>query len=136
MTYTFEENIFSDLHKDARGRRPGDGHEFYQPYTTDARKQEIWDSMIEEFNDEQKEEEMRHTAALESFEARIAATRALGASTDVDAIKWILESEELTAYDYMYGVDYVAYHFGLAYSNPLKELFTKAMADVSQPNYI
>jgi hypothetical protein len=31
-------------------------------------------------------------------------------------------------YDYMYGADYAAFHFGLAYSNPFKEMFTQAMA--------
>jgi len=127
MTHTFEANIFSDLFKDARGYRPDSGHEFYMLDTTDDRKQEIWDSMIEEFNEAQEAEQKREAAALAAFEARVAATRALGASTDVEAIKWILDAEGMDEYDYMYGADAAAFHFGLAYSNPFKELFTQAM---------
>jgi hypothetical protein len=95
MTHTFEANLFSDLFKDARGYRPDSGHEFYMLDTTDDRKQEIWDSMIEEFNEAQDYEKQREAAALTTFEARVKETRAPGVSTNVEAIKWILKSYRL-----------------------------------------
>ena len=46
--YTYDENIFSDFHKDAYGFRPRD-HRFYD--ATPAEKQVIWDDVSRAFDD-------------------------------------------------------------------------------------
>ena len=40
----------------------------------------------------------------------------LGAQSEVQALKWIMEAEEFSDYDLQYGPSYFCYHFGLSYS--------------------
>ena len=46
MTYTFDADIVSDLHKDAFGRRPSEG--FWDRWNSgdDDQKQEMWDDLL------------------------------------------------------------------------------------------
>jgi hypothetical protein len=113
-TYTFDANIFSDLHKDAYGFRPRN-HEFYD--ASDARKQEIWDAVVRDLEIEMENTRNAEARAVAAFDARIQETIALGAGDVETALRWILEGEEFSLHDYQYGADYVAYHFGLPYAN-------------------
>ena len=119
MAFTYDENIFSDLHKDARGFRPR-GHEFYT--ATPERKQEIWDAMLVELEDEIENERRGQIAAQRRFEELVTETIAVGVEVDRDtAIRWILEAEGIDGYDAADGGEYVCYHFGMCYG--LKEQF-------------
>lgn len=108
--YTYDENIFSDLHKDARGYRPR-GHEFYT--ATPARKQEIWDAMCDELENEIERERRAQLDAQRLFEERITETIEMGAGDRDTAIRWICDAEDITGYDAAYGGSYFCYHFGL-----------------------
>lgn len=119
-TYTFDENIVSDLHKDARGFRPSQLWWEGWIFSTDDRKQVIWDSLLVELEGTMTEDARREAAALEAFEALIAKNIELGASDKATAIRWILEAEDMGEFDLAYGADYVAYTFSLSYSNPYK----------------
>jgi hypothetical protein len=81
----------------------------------------MWDSLCRELEDTMAEGGRREAAALENFEAEIAAMRKMGAETTRQAIKWIFHAEGMDRYDLAYGADYVAYHFGMAYNNPYKQ---------------
>ena len=120
MAYTFDEQIVSDLHKDARGRRPDEY--FWEEWTQcgDDVRQSMWDGLLRELADTMAAERAREAKALADFEAEIAANRKLGAETDRQAIKWILHAQKLDRYDLQYGADYVAWNLGLAYNNPSK----------------
>lgn len=120
MAYTFDERTVSDLHKDARGRRPDEY--FWEEWTQvgDAGRQMIWDSLCRELEESMAAERARAARALENFRARIAETRAVGAYSDKEAICWILDAERLDEHDLAYGADYVAWNLGLAYDNPYK----------------
>jgi hypothetical protein len=120
MTYTFDDNIVSDLHKDARGFRPTEY--FWEEWTqsSDNVKQIIWDNLCKELEESMAEDARREEIALENFEAQIAAMRKLGAETTRQAIKWLFHEENMDRYDLQYGADYVAYHFGLNYRNPYR----------------
>ena len=48
--FSFDDNLYSDLHKDARGYRPRGDH--YQLTATDAEKQVLWDNLLSEMDDE------------------------------------------------------------------------------------
>ena len=116
--FTYCEDTFSDLHKDARGYRPR-GHEFYT--ATPERKQEIWDSMLVELEDEIERERREQLANQHALEERIAATIELGARDREQALLWICEAEGIDKYDAAYGGSYFCYHFGLTYR--LQEMF-------------
>ena len=136
MAYTFDSNIVSDLHKDARGFRPSEY--FWEEWTQvgDEGRQIIWDSLINEFNATMAAERDAEAAALENFRAQIKAMRKLGAETERQAIKWIFHAEGMDRYDLQYGADAVAYHFGMSYQNPyravIQECCDQALAVIEQ----
>ena len=127
MTYTFEENTVSDLHKDARGSRPTEY--FWEEWTQAPAdiKQQIWDNLCCELENTMAVERDREVRALASFAQRIVDNINLGADSIETAIRWTLEAEQMTAHDLAYGADYVAFHFGLNYQNPYKDQITAAI---------
>jgi len=115
MSYTFDENIISDLHKDARGYRPSQGWwDIWETLSDDA-KQETWDSLCTELESEMDRERKMQEQNLAELKQRIQETIKLGAGDEVTALKWIMEAEGFEEYDYLYGASYFCYHFGLSY---------------------
>jgi hypothetical protein len=133
MTYTFCENTVSDLHKDARGFRPS--QLWWESWTSaaDAQKQQIWDSLLSEFDDTMARERAEEQRALDSLTARINETIELGAGNTVTALKWIMEAEEFDDYDLQYGPNYFCYHFGLSYGVktelPIQQAMNELLAE-------
>jgi hypothetical protein len=129
MAYTFDAQIVSDLHKDARGYRP-DAY-FWEEWNQcgDDTRQAMWDNLIRELEDTMAEDRRREAVALARFEDLLARTRQAGAGDDETAVRWILEGEGFEEHDYWYGADYCAFHFGLNYSNPYKDLFNRVCRD-------
>ena len=84
--YTYDENIFSDYHKDAYGFRPRN-HEFYD--ATPDRKQEIWDSVGRAWDIRQEEEAEEEARALREFEAVISSIIEAGAGDRITALQWM-----------------------------------------------
>ena len=115
MAYTFDENIVSDLHKDARGFRPSEY--FWEEWTQcgDDIRQAMWDNLCRELEETMAAERDAELRAEIAFHQRIQGAMLLGAADELVAIRWILEAEELTKFDLAYGSDYVAFHFGLPY---------------------
>ena len=62
--YTFDDNIISDLHKDARGFRPNEY--FWEEWTQspDDAKQQIWDSLCIEMEQSMAEQKAAEAAAV------------------------------------------------------------------------
>jgi hypothetical protein len=113
--YTFDENLYSDLHKDVYGFRPLSRDEFY---TSSAdQQQKIWDDLLESLEQVVNQERIEKEAAATSFQELINKTIDLGASSEDAAIRWILDGENFTVFDYQYGAEFVSYHFGLPYNN-------------------
>ena len=115
MTYTFDENLVSDLHKDARGSRPDEY--FWEEWTNidAAGKQFIWERLLGELAVAQKEEQTREQSAIDSFEKHVVSLESISNSRK-QSIRWIIEGLALTDSDKMYGGDYICYKLGLPYS--------------------
>ena len=90
-TFTFDTEIFSDLHKDAYGFRPR-GHRFYAPETTDEERQRIWDSTHEDVLRSIWEDKAREENAVAMFETRIDQLIRIGAKDRTTAIEWIRQA--------------------------------------------
>lgn len=118
--YTFDSNIVSDLHKDARGYRPSEY--FWEEWDQcgDDNRQAMWDSLCRELEETMAADRAREVEALENFRAQIKSMKKLGAETTRQAIKWIFHAENLDRYDLRYGADYVAFYFGMNYRNPYR----------------
>ena len=88
--YDFDDNIFSDLHKDAYGFRPR-GHEYYE--AAPARKQEIWVRVCEDLETAQDEEARREQEAVAEFKAQITKVIEAGAGNRINALRWMTSTE-------------------------------------------
>ena len=113
--YTFDEQIVSDLHKDARGFRPSEY--FWEEWSQcgDDTRQSMWDNLLEELAAETARQKDAYARAEIQFHQRVQGTMLAGAEDELTAIRWILEAEQITKFDLAYGSDYVAWHFGLPY---------------------
>lgn len=132
--YTFDEKIVSCLHKDARGFRPGQSWWQMWDALGDAEKQNVWDALCAELEDEMAREKLEQSRAYAKLLDRILDTMKLGAEDQKTAIKWIIEAEEFSDYDLQYGADYFCYHFGLNYQMknklPIQEAINEMLYEV------
>ena len=113
MTYTFEYNLFSDLHKDAFGFRPRD-HRFYSTLTTDEERQEDWDYVCKCLDVELERMKNAEIQSDIEFEDRILHCVACGADDRESAIRWILDGDDFSEMDFAYGFGYIQYEYGIS----------------------
>ena len=110
MAFTFDDNLYSDLYKDARGVRPGNAGYVYWDTLSPAEKQVQWDGLIREMNQRCDEEAAMEKLAIDRFEAQIQSWIEIGAKTREDAIRWFHQAEETNG-----DGDYLCYRLGLPY---------------------
>ena len=122
--YTYDEQIVSDLHKDAYGYRPREGFWRHWNESTSDEKQEIWDGLLRDLDAEMEAEQRRKDEAVEAFEARVEKTVAMGAGDRLTAIRWIVDGMDLDYTDLCYGGERICWELGLPYS--MSVLFTEA----------
>lgn len=110
--FTYDEDLFSDLYKDANGFRPR-SHEFYWDETTPQRKQEIWDATIKDLNAEIEYQEQAQKESVVKFEKLVEETIESGAGDRETAIHWLRTAEDD---EYMENDDgYFEYTYNLPY---------------------
>ena len=114
--YTFDEQIVSDLHKDARGFRPTQYWWDQWSLCTSDQKQTMWDSLCRELEETMAAERAAEARAALALTERLEQMYDLGAKSEVQALQWIMEAEEFDDFDLRYGPSYFCYHFGLSYS--------------------
>jgi len=109
--YTFDDNIVSDLHKDAYGFRPGEY--FWSSWTgsSDAEKQVIWDNLIINLDREMEREREAQAAAIVRFEERILDTMSVVVSANRgDVVRYFADMEgcddDLEHLEYLMGIPY------------------------------
>jgi len=115
MSYTFDANIVSDLHKDAYGYRPTSVFWIDWNNGSDSYKQKMWDYLLEDLDAELARERDEQALAVFSYETQIANNIALGAADRATAIRWMMQSMELGENDLYYGGSLVCYKLGLPY---------------------
>ena len=119
MAYTFDEAIVSDLHKDAHGFRPS--AYFWRTWNAEglSGKQIIWDALCRYLEQTQEREQDEVKRAISEYEVRIASYISIGAKDRATAIRWLVQSLELTETDDMFFTcvaEYICYTLGLPYS--------------------
>lgn len=90
----YDERILSDLHKDARGFRPGQTFCDDWKAATVAERNATWSSLIAELQAEQEREAADQRLALARFEALISKTIELGAGSRQAALRWLIEADD------------------------------------------
>jgi hypothetical protein len=110
MAFTYDDNLYSDLYKDAWGVRPGEWGYKYWNSLSPAEKQVQWDYLIGEMNKRCDEEAAMEKLAISRFEAQIQHWIEIGAKTREDAIRWFHQAEDTNGDN-----DYLCYRLGLPY---------------------
>ena len=119
--YDFDDNIFSDLHKDAYGFRPR-GHEYYEALP--ARKQEIWVKVCEDLEAAQEEEARQAEEAVAEFKAQITKVIEAGAGNRITALRWMTSTE---TFYHSQDVEHWVYKQGILFTDYGRELVHELM---------
>ena len=119
--YDFDDNIFSDLHKDAYGFRPR-GHEYYEALP--ARKQEIWVKVCEDLEAAQEEEARREQEAVAEFKAQITKVIEAGAGNRITALRWMTSTE---TFYHSQDVEHWVFNQGILFTDYGRELVKELM---------
>ena len=112
-TYTFDDSIVSDLHKEAYFVRPREDFWSRWDVASQDEKQAIWDDLIDSAQETARLEKQREARQVAAFEARVTSTMESGAATRADAIRWIFQAEGMEDEQ---DAGYVCYCMGLPYS--------------------
>jgi len=136
MTYTYDENVLSDLHKDARGFRPR-SEDFWGRWAEcdDDGKEAIWNGLLEELDRTMAYEAKETAKAVADYEKEIKEVIALGAGTRKRALLWMLDSDEadkMPACDF--DVENWMFKRGLLGEHKIKEELVKIMIPIWKGN--
>ena len=94
MTYTFDSDQVSDLHKDAYGYRPGSWWWDMWDHLSMEGKQMEWDSILKALARENERFELEQKHAIEKFEGLVTRTIDNGAEDRQSAIEWIMHCSD------------------------------------------
>ena len=93
MEFTYSDDCFSDLHKDVYGFRPRGSLMQEWEDRTPRQKQELWNALCDELEENNKADRKAEVEAIERFEARIQDVIGLGAGDRKTALRWISSQE-------------------------------------------
>lgn len=108
--YTFDSDTVSDLHKDARGWRPREDFWGMWKKADDARKQRIWDGLLEELKISMEEDKIREQYALDDFEHKLKLTMSTHKIDQETALRWMIQpyrvenSQDIEHWVWEYGI--------------------------------
>ncbi len=106
-TYTYDDDCYSDLYKEAYGIRPRmTGWNNMSP----DEKQETWDRLLVASAQSACDERGEEWKAMIRFEARVESIIKAGADDRETAIRWIAEAEEVDG-----DMDYLCFCCGIPY---------------------
>jgi len=109
-TYTFDNDIAGDLHKDAYGFRPHSSWWAAWAIMSDAEKQQEWDQLVESMKTREASRIECEQQAIVRFETLVTKTVTAGAASRADAIKWLMQGEEVNGdtnyFEYLMGIPY------------------------------
>jgi len=109
--YTFDENIVSDLYKDAYGVRPGEFFWSDWDACSDDAKQHLWDRLVDAVGESIEREREYQQEAIADLEDRIRFMMNTVAGCDrADAIRYLHD-----AYQTHGDVEYLEFNLGVPY---------------------
>ena len=109
-TFTYDEDTYSDLHKEAYGFRPRGATYARWEAMTPAEKQAEWDYLCDASERSAREERAEEIRCAKVLEERIAETISIGAGDRETAIRWIAEGEDASD-----DMDYLCYKLGVCF---------------------
>lgn len=114
MTYTYDENLYSDFYKEAHGFRPGEYAIGLWKEMTPDQKQKEWDNLTAEMEAVAARTKSKREEAVLKFECEVESNISAGAATREEAVAWIVE--ELGRDKSQLDPGYICYLLGLPFS--------------------
>lgn len=117
--YTFDSNIVSDLHKDARGFRPTEY--FWEEWDQcgDDNRQSMWDSLCRELEESMAQQKADEARALVEFRKTVAAQMELCNVSWTRALEYLADAEDMNI-EHEQDFDYFLWNQGIGYEDRLK----------------
>ena len=124
--YTFDDNIFSDLHKDAYGFRPR-YHKYYE--SSNDEKQEIWNDLVDYVDQQEADARQCAKEAIIRWEDRIEDVIKIGAGDRKTALRWITGTEK---FYHEQSVEHFVWEQGLlsSFAYEYGKALTKELAEI------
>jgi hypothetical protein len=113
IKFTYNDNLYSDLHKEAYGFRPSEFSNSLWSELSPADKQIEWDFLIVKMDERYKEEKLEEDRAIDRFEYWINNTIESGAKDRSQAFQWILTAEQ--SEDPQFDVEHFEWQQGLPF---------------------
>jgi hypothetical protein len=126
MDYTFSDDLWSDLHKDVHGFRPSALFMKNLMAFDDETKQNLWDALCEQLEENTAAEKAAEVADIDKFEARIKDIIELGAGNRTNALLWMIGTE---TFYHIQDVEHFVWEQGILFTNYGK-LLVKELAKI------
>lgn len=114
MEFTYCDNTFSDLFKDVNGFRPRGALMTDWEDRTPRQKQELWNALCDELEENIKQDKIREQERVEEFEARVADVIELGAGDRQNALRWIASQE---TFYHLQSVEHFVWEQGILFTD-------------------
>lgn len=117
MEYSYSDELYSDLHKDAYGFRPTqDFHFWWNKEATPAEKQSWWDSAVKNMTEEEDERAAFEERKFAEVNATIDKMVADGMTRE-QAIRTFILSFNPSGFDLCYGGEWVCFHAQISFKH-------------------
>lgn len=132
MTFNFDEQTVSCLHKEAWGYRPLQSWWSWWNAATAAQKQVEWDILICQMEQAESEETRLKEAALDSLNNKIDMVKSLSSTSmsTYDALRWLVQSENPDEIDLSYGASHFAYQWGIEFNSEYEDTLQNICDDM------
>jgi len=109
-TYTYDDSIVSDLHKDATGRRPSEGWWAEWKAMSPADKQAEWEWLCAEMEENEQAERRAQARAYDAWNGRITRLMQELNISRATALRWDIDADmtdgDIGEYCYLNGLSY------------------------------
>lgn len=111
MTYTFDDSVLSDLHKEAFGFRPGASYYTHWRSLSDLEKQAEWEHLCMVAEQREQDEREAETRNYARWQTHIEELIQIGARDKATAIRWDMQAQkaepgEVSFYCYARGLSW------------------------------
>ena len=117
--FTYSDDCFSDLFKDVNGFRPRGSLMDDWNDRTPRQKQELWNALCDELEENNKREKDEAAKAVDAFENTVQTFITLGAKDRVNALRWMTQNE---VFNHSQDVEHFVWNQGILFTEYGKQL--------------
>jgi hypothetical protein len=117
--FTYSDDCFSDLFKDVNGFRPRGSLMDDWNDRTPRQKQELWNALCDELEENSKREKDEAAEAVDAFENTVQTFITFGAGDRVNALRWMTQNE---VFNHSQDIEHFVWNQGILFTEYGKQL--------------